>query len=121
MIRKLLKWLFKSELDELEELQCKIAYQINQSKEATKTLQSYKKQLDTIFKSFDISVDVHQYSRSWAVISLQGSKTDFIKFIDLGDAELRDIKNFLQQYEKNWDNVKIDASPINTQFLKIKP
>lgn len=114
MIRKLFKWIFKSELRELN-------IQIQKTKEATVNFESYQKSLKNVLENIDVSVDVHEfhkYSKSWAVISLQGSKTDYLKFIDLGDADIRYIQQFLRQFERN-TKVKIDASPNASQFLRV--
>jgi hypothetical protein len=114
MIRKFFKWIFKSELQKLN-------LQIQKTKEATLIFESYQKSLKNVLQNIDVSVDVHEYhrySKSWAVISLQGSKTNYLKFIDLGDAEIRHIQQFLRQFENNI-NIKIDASPNTSKFLKI--
>ncbi len=111
MIRKIFKWIFKSELQELNT-------QIQNSKEIAVKNEALQKTLNSFL---DVSVDVHEYqkhSKSWAVISLQGTKADYIKFIDLGDADIRHIQQFLRQFERD-ANIKIDASPIASQFLRI--
>ena len=115
MIRKFFKWIFKHELQELNQ-------QIQKTKDATIIFETYNKNLENILQNIDVSVDVHEYhkhSNSWAVISLQGSKTDYLKFIDLGDADIKHIQQFLRQFERKNINVKIDASPNASQFLKI--
>lgn len=114
MIRKFFKWIFKSELQELN-------LQIQKNKEATVTFESYQKSLNNVLQNIDVSVDVHEYHRysnSWAVISLQGSKTDYLKFIELGDTDIYHIQQFLRRFERN-ANVKIDASPRASQFLRV--
>lgn len=114
MIRNFFKWIFKSELQELN-------LQIQKTKEATAIFESYQKSLKNVLQNIDVSVDVHEYhrySKNWAVISLQGSKTDFLKFIDLGDADIRHIQQFLRQFERN-ANIKIDASPNASKFLMV--
>ncbi len=104
MIRKFFKWIFKQELEELNS-------QIQKTKEAHAV---YK----NVLQNIDVSVDVHEhhrYSRSWAVISLQGSRADYLKFVDLGDSEIRDIQRFLRNFERS----KIDASPQATAYLRV--
>jgi len=108
MIKRFFKWIFKSELLELQK-------QINHTKEATKKYSEQELKIDNLLGNIDVSVDVHQYSKSWAVISIQGKKTDYIKFVDLGESEIRDIQMFL----RNFDRRKIDASPIASRFLRI--
>lgn len=100
MIRKIFRWIFKNELSELDELKSDL--KIKQDK------------LNNLFENIDVSVDVNQRSPSWAVISIQG-KQDYIKFIDLGQSEIRDIQHFLRHFERN---VKVDASPQMSNFIK---
>ena len=77
--------------------------------------------LEELYKNLDISVDVHEhkFSNSWAVISIQGKKTDYIKFIDLGNSEIREIAQFLRRLEKV-RNIKVDASPLASPLLRIE-
>jgi hypothetical protein len=114
MIRKLFKWIFKSELQQLE-------IQIQKAKDVTINCESQEVRIKRILQNVDVSMDVHEYkySPSWAVISIQGQKTDYIKFIDLGDSDIREIAKFLRQFEKNV-NIKVDASPVASEFLRIK-
>lgn len=114
-MKKLFKWIFKSELKQLNAL-------IQQTKDLIINYESQEKRIKNILQGIDVSVDVHdycKYSPSWAIISLQGNKTDYIKFINLGDSDIKQIAKFLRVYEKNNINVKIDASPHASQFLKI--
>lgn len=115
MIRKLLKWAFKSELQELN-------LQLQETKKVMITFENYQKRVENLLQNIDISVDVHEYhshAKSWAVISLQGHKTDYIKFIDLGDSDILHIQQFLRKFERDI-GIKIDASPKASQFLRIK-
>jgi len=115
MIRRFFKWVFKSELSTLNA-------QIQKANDAAKTCDSYTAHIKNILSNIDVSVDIHEYdhhySPSWAVVSLQGQKTDYIKFIDLGDRELRDVANFLRRFERS-RNIKIDAHPNTSKLLKI--
>jgi type I site-specific restriction-modification system R (restriction) subunit len=114
MIRKFFKWIFKNELQQLQA-------QINRTKEATSSYEAQEKIIKNILQNIDVSVDVHEYCRhsnSWAVISLQGQKTDYIKFVDLGNSNIREIGLFLRGFERH-ANIKVDASPHTTGFLRI--
>lgn len=114
MIKQFFKWLFKSELQELH-------IQINNSKEQYNRLASLEESLKNVLDNIDISVDVHEfhkYSNSWAVISIQGQKSDYIKFVDLSSSDVYEIQQFLRRFERN-KNVKIDASPNTSAFLRI--
>lgn len=114
MIRKFFKWLFKAELNQLES-------RILEAKAATNKVEMMERHFNKMLSNIDVSVDVHEhhrYARSWAVISLQGSRTDYLKFIDLGDSDIRHIAQFLRQFERG-SNIKIDASPSATGFLRM--
>lgn len=69
-----------------------------------------KEQSDIILKKIDlfndqikIGTDIHtkQYGRerSWAVICLDGKIEPIVKFVDLGDLEIREIQRFLRQWD----------------------
>jgi len=108
MKKKILKWLFREELNNLQT-------EIRLSKDQRINLESQEKRIKNLLNNLDVSIDVHQYSPSWAVISIQGEKQDFIKFIELGEVDIREIYKFLKKYDRQ----KVDASPPNTHFIKI--
>lgn len=114
IIRNIFRFALKEEIDRLNRKEKELDSRISES---IKHMNTFKQLLDNI----DVSVDVHEnsYSPSWAVISLQGQKTDYIKFIDLRDSDIRDVSFFLRRYEK-LRNIKIDASPRASSFLRIK-
>lgn len=108
LIHKLFAWLFEVELQQL--------------KDQVKIMKDQEAKIKGIVEEFDVSVDVHETrvsrSGSWAVISLQGKRADFVKFIDLEDRDLQEIGGFLRQYERS-ANIKIDAAPQTSRFLKM--
>lgn len=113
IVRKVFYFVFQKEV---ERLNCQLSNAHIQTDNALAALREAKQMLGNI----DVSVDVHEYhSPSWAVMSLQGGKTDYIKFIDLSDSDIRDIARFLRRYERHY-NIKIDASPMASQWLRIK-
>lgn len=116
LIKQLFEWIFQEEIQKLNS-------QIQKANESAKTCDSYTAHIQNILNNVGVSVDVHEYdhrySPSWAVISLQGQKTDYIKFIDLGDRELRDIANFLRQFER-CRNITIDAHPQTSKLLRVR-
>lgn len=77
--------------------------------------------LDNLFDNLDISIDQHmnKYSKSWAVVSIQGQKSDFIQFFDLGQSDIRQIQDFLRSFDKR-SNIKIDSFPNASGLFKIK-
>lgn len=108
MIKKIFRWIFKDELIELKK-------ETQRCISAQKNYKTQEKRINNLLSNIDVSVDVHEYSRSWAVISIQGQKSDYIKFVDLGEREIRDI----QKYLHNFDRSKVDASPQASKFLRI--
>jgi hypothetical protein len=114
-IKQLFLWIFAEEFNKLNASYSKVNEEVFNC-EAQRL--KFKKLLDGI----DVSVDVHEYdykySPSWAVVSLQGKNTDYIKFIELGNSDIRDIANFLRSYERD-ANIKTDASPHASKFLRI--
>lgn len=107
MIRKFFKWIFKKELNELHS-------ETQKYKDAFSNYESQERRIKNLLANIDVSVDVHHYSPSWACISIQGEKTDYIKFIDLGASDIREIHDFLKRYDRG----KVDAIPHETQYLK---
>jgi hypothetical protein len=114
MIRNIFKWIFKDELISLNR-------EIKKAETISRKLNEQKTIIDAFLKNVDVSVDVHEYkySPSWAVISIQGQKTDFIKFVDLGQSEIHEISRFLRNFERSNFNTKVDASPSASNFLRI--
>ncbi|MCT4637337.1 MAG: hypothetical protein N4A72_06480 [Bacteroidales bacterium] len=116
LTRRFFRWLFASELNKLNQ-------QLLQNSELTSECTRQLNIIRDLLKGLDISVDVHEYpsrhSPSWAVISLQGRKMDYIKFINLGDRDLKEITRFLRHFDIENNRVKIDAHPVTTNFLKI--
>lgn len=99
MIRKVFQWIFK---EEIRRLQRRIN-EVNKSEAKFRTL------LDNV----DVGIDYGYRGGSWAVVHLKG-KSDFIKFINLGDQDIREIGRFL----RNFRTSAIDASPRDTAFLR---
>ena len=107
IIKKFFRWIFSDELKSIEQ-------SVNSSKFELEKIREKSDKLSNILGNIDVSVDVHEYSRSWAVISIQGEKSDYIKFVDLGRSEIREIENFLRHFDRR----KIDASPQASRYLK---
>ena len=106
MKNRIVKWLFKDQLSSLNKV-------ISESKSELIKIDNIKKDLlvktakvERLLGNIDVSVDVDQYSGSWAVISIQG-KSDYVKFVSLRDSDARDISRFVERYDRK--NVKIDA------------
>ena len=112
---RLFRWIFRGELIELKK-------QTQKCNDSAAVCDSYVTHIQNILSNMDVSVDVHeydhQYSPSWAVVSLQGVKTDYIKFMNLGSRDIRAISSFLHAFEKT-RNIKVDATPLCSKFLKM--
>ena len=102
MIKKIFKWVFKKELETLEN-------QIIKSHNQTIAVSN-------LLQNIDISVDLHKYAPSWAVISIQGQKSDYIKFVDLGQRDIIEIQRFLRRFDRS--KRKIDAPFPEKNFFK---
>ena len=125
----MIKQFFQSIIRWAVQKEIKLLYE--ELEKCSKAQQLFKQETaraEKILSNFDVSLDVHvndkRYCRSWAVISLQGEKADFVKFVDLGDNDLREIRHFLSKYEKA-RGIKIDAAPhivegIFGEWKKIK-
>lgn len=115
LLRKLFFWLFKEDFQAMEK-KCKdLDGLIHRQKCATSLAEVRAERIRKLLGNIDVSVDVHHRSGSWAVVSLQGAKTDYIKFVDLDQRSIREISAFLRQFDRQ--NVKIDANPFDRQML----
>lgn len=115
LFRKLFLYLFREDFKRMEELERDLRGLIHRQKCATLEAETRAKRINQLIGNIDVSVDVHQRSGSWAVISLQGQKADYIKFVDLDQRSLKEISHFLRQFDRQ--NVKIDANPFDRQML----
>lgn len=116
MIKRFFRWVFKSELAELKRQEELLRGEMDRYRYMSHRFVD-------IFGNIDVSVDVHEYdhrySPSWAVLSIQGVKTDYIKFVNLGERDIQEISRFLRNFERQ-THVKIDATPDTTSFLRIE-
>lgn len=113
-LKKLFSWIFKEELNNLKEEKNNICKQALIANNILKKAEQDSKRINNLLGNLDVSVDVHKYSSSWAVISLQGTKVDYLKFINLGEMQMREIAQFLSQFDRS----KIDANPLETKMLR---
>lgn len=115
-LRKLFFWLFKEDFERMNKLESDLKGLIHRQKSATQEAEVHAARIRQLMENIDVSVDVHRYHGSWAVLSLQGEKVDYVKFIDLDDASISEISSFLRQFDS--EKVKIDANPFDKKFLK---
>ena len=107
-VRLFFKWIFKEELTLLENARARYEYDFRRYNDETAKIKN-------LLGNLDISVDYHEYSKSWAVISIQGERTNYIKFIDLPGKEIREIARFLERYDRS----KVDCTPALSMLFRI--
>lgn len=122
------KWLFKEELKDIELLKNQMEVQEGLSNELLHKfnvkLRDIEEHAVSVAKNYIIeefgecAVDIGmQYDPSWAVISIQGRKRDYIRFIDLSEKDLMEIGRFLKQFERRGrQNFCVDAP----HFIQLK-
>lgn len=115
LLRKLFLYLFKEDFQRMKALERDLKGLIHRQKCATSLAEIRAERIRKLLGNIDVSVDVHHHSGSWAVVSLQGGKTDYIKFVDLDQRNIREISAFLRQFDRQ--NVKIDANPFDRKML----
>lgn len=101
IIKKLFNWVFQEELSEM--------------KKNTLRINLIAERVEKVLGNIDVSVDVNHYTPSWAVISIQGRRTDYIKFVYLQDSDIREIGDFLRHFER----VKVDCRTDQAPFFNI--
>lgn len=106
-IKKFFLWLFSEEFNKMQSA-------LIQCEKERKLLKEQADRVTNLLSNLDISVDLHHYSPSWAVISLQGQKADYIKFIQLDDRTIYDIQKVLSQFERS----KVDCSPMERPYFR---
>lgn len=115
-IKSILRWAFQEELQSLQNKINEEEKLINFLKQQQEKVEKYNAKFENLFNNLEVSVDHHQRSNSWAVISLQGNQSDYIKFVDLGEREIREIARFISRYDRS----KVDSSPQVSRLIKIE-
>lgn len=136
MIKKILLWVLRKEYTSLLGENIKLRSHVRGLYEAIRNIQSDHKELkrllleqqkqnhqvkyvyDKLFENTDITVDADiqaNYGRSdsWAIISIQGEREDFVRFVDLSRYDIQMISQFLRQFKRG----KVDAEPRMRNFL----
>mgnify|MGYP000383258968 CR=1 FL=1 len=109
MLKKIFRWVFKKELNNLKIKEKELSF-------LGEKLETKINLVNNLLGNIDVSVDVNRHSPSWAVISIQGEKSDYIKFVDLGQRDIKEIQRFLHHFDRN--NRKIDAPFQERNYLK---
>lgn len=122
MIKALFRWIFKDQFKAIEQLTTTLEQEIKANRSKSSELEQQVKhqltQLHRILGTTDISVDysVNVYNKNWAVISIQGERSDFIRFIDLDRKDIEEINRYLKHFDIK--NRKIDAAPYIVDHIK---
>lgn len=78
LLRKLFLYLFKEDFQRMKALERDLEGLIHRQKCATSLDEVRAERIRKLLGNIDVSVDVHHHSGSWAVVSLQGGKTDLL-------------------------------------------
>lgn len=108
---KIKNWLFKEELNDIKETKEKyeelfkvidkayvIAGQAREMHDKSHSLLSDCHKFMTSICDVGTDVGLHSNDHSWAVICVHG-KMDYVKFVDMSQADIRSIANFLKHFE----------------------
>lgn len=116
---KLKNWLFKDELNDIQELKDKYDALIRSAERANAAMNEAR---EMHYKSQGLLADCHKLmnsicdvgtdigfkdsEHSWAVICIHG-KMDYVKFVDMSQRDIRSIADFLKNFE--YSNRIIDS------------
>ena len=108
---KLKNWLFKEELNDIRETKEKydtLLESVEQAQAMTKeACAMHNKSTELLAECHkfmnsicDVGTDIgfRSNDHSWAVICIHG-KTDYVKFVDMHQSDIRSIANFLKKFE----------------------
>lgn len=114
-LKMLIKWVLKEELDKIRLEISAVDWKANA---AISRVGNTDKRVDFFYSLLDVGVDVHTLPKynSWAVVCLQG-KTDYVKFINLGDADIKEISKFLSGFGRQ-NRHAIDAEPFLAKTIR---
>lgn len=117
------EWAFSDELSNMRttcKQQQKTTQQMQKEIEDLRILQNqltvYKKKMETLLGSISISTNLPKKAVNWAVISIQGEKIDYVKFIALPKNDMIAISQFLAQFDQR----ALETNPANYGFINGK-
>jgi len=112
LMESLKNWLFKSELESLNELlkqQWKHSNQIDclyeDRRQMYAAINSYESARDMVARCLDIGVDIGIKDSSWAVVCLKG-KSETVRFMRLNPDSAREMRDFLRHFKAS--NLTVD-------------
>ena len=118
-----LEWAFSEEFDNMR-ITCKqqqrTTTQMQKEIEDLRILQNqlgiYEKKLKSLLGSISVSANLPKKAENWAVISIQGEKIDYVKFIALPKNDMIAISRFLAQFQDH----ALETSPANYDLINGK-
>lgn len=118
-----LEWAFSEEFDNMRttcEQQQRTTTQMQKEIEDLRILQNqlgiYEKKLKSLLGSISVSANLPKKAENWAVISIQGEKIDYVKFIALPKNDMIAISRFLAQFQSH----ALETSPANYDLINGK-
>ena len=118
-----LEWAFSEEFDNMRstcEQQQRTTTQMQKEIEDLRILQNqlgiYEKKLKSLLGSISVSANLPKKAENWAVISIQGEKIDYVKFIALPKNDMIAISRFLAQFQDH----ALETSPANYDLINGK-
>lgn len=121
--KRFLEWAFSEEFDNMRttcEQQQRTTTQMQKEIEDLRILQNqlgiYEKKLKSLLGSISVSANLPKKAENWAVISIQGEKIDYVKFIALPKNDMIAISRFLAQFQSH----ALETSPANYDLINGK-
>nr|DAG92128.1 MAG TPA: hypothetical protein [Herelleviridae sp.] len=118
-----LEWAFSEEFDSMRTTcgqQQRTTTQMQKEIEDLRILQNqlgiYEKKLKSLLGSISVSANLPKKAENWAVISIQGEKIDYVKFIALPKNDMIAISRFLAQFQDH----ALETSPANYDLINGK-
>lgn len=117
------EWAFSDELSSMRttcEQQQKTTLQMKHEIEELHILQNtvnvYKKKLESMLGGISVSANIPRKGENWAVISIQGERIDYVKFIALPKNDMIAISKFLAQFDQR----ALETNPVNYDLVNGK-
>lgn len=107
---------FCIDLRELSNLYDRLETKDKQIIELFKQLNEHREKLNNIgeflHENTNVAIDHGVHSGSWAVISIEGQRSHYLKFLNLGRKDSEEIMQFMRYMEKRTGRrVQIDCAP----------
>lgn len=121
--KEFFEWAFSDELSNMRTTcgqQQRTTTQMQKEIEDLRILQNqlgiYEKKLKSLLGSISVSANLPKKAENWAVISIQGEKIDYVKFIALPKNDMIAISRFLAQFQDH----ALETSPANYDLINGK-